>query len=117
MLVLRQNQIDEMLKNQCRKFSRDAIKQLRQEFPEFWVRYKEEEIEQLLYTQCEYCKRYNVKSAEGIYTLFTMRLRLSWNFPEGDEYAWAREILARDLIEEGERIAALESVLWGIEEV
>lgn len=116
MLVTRQSQINEILELQRRQFSHDTLPVLRQEFPELWVRYTDQEIEQLLCDQCDRSAIYNVKSAVGIYTLLTMRLRLSWGFPEGDEYAWAREILARDLIMESERIAALEAVLWGNEE-
>ena len=49
MLVVRQSQINQMLEVQRRQFSRDALPVLRQEFPELWVRYTEQEIEQLLY--------------------------------------------------------------------
>lgn len=115
MLQIRQEQIAEVIEAQRRDFVTAGLLSLRQEFPEVWLRQTDPEVQRLLYDQCERAAGYNVNLADGIYLLFTLRLRLDWNFPEGDAFAWAREILGRDLVPERERLDALRSVLWGEE--
>ncbi len=107
-----QNKSD-MIEAQRQRFVANSIETLRIEFPELWFRQSESQIKQLLYDQCGRAKQYNINLSEGVYLLFIMRLRLDWNFPEGKDFAWAREILLRELIPEEERISALEAMLWG----
>lgn len=113
MLVINHQNISELIEVQKRTFVATAKETLRQEFPEFWFAKTEAQIEQLLYDQCIRAKRYDINCTEGIYLMFTMRLRLGWDFPEGKNHAWAREILGRDLVSEAERIHTLETMLWG----
>lgn len=113
MLSINPQNISGMIESQRQKFVIHAMESLRIEFPELWLSQSDSQIKQLLYDQCERAKYYNINLSESIYKLFTMRLRLDWRFPEGINYAWAREILLRDLIPEDERIGALEAMLWG----
>lgn len=113
MLVINHQNISELIEVQKRTFVATAKETLRQEFPEFWFAKTEAQIEQLLYDQCIRAKRYDINCTEGIYLMFTMRLRLGWDFPEGKNHAWARERLGRDLVSEAERIHTLETMLWG----
>ena len=99
-----------------KSFIANAIATLKEEFPELWGKQTDSQIEQLLYEQCERAKHYNINLSEGIYLMFTMRLRLGWDFPDGKDHAWAREILLRDLMPEAERTGALEAMLWGGDE-
>ncbi|WP_349602969.1 hypothetical protein [Azospirillum argentinense] len=105
-----------MANNQRDVFATEYSAILREEFPDYCIRYTDDQLRFLLLQECDRQKAYSVGSAYGIYTMLTLRLRLGGPFPEGEDHAWAREILARDLVPEADRIAALEEVVWGVEE-
>jgi hypothetical protein len=109
-------QLSALLEEQKRKFVSDFFPILYEEFPELWTQHEPQEISKSLGMECDRALRYDVQSARGIYILLTLRLRLGSDFPEGEDDAWAREILARDFVPESERIAALEAALWGSDE-
>lgn len=116
MLTITPGMISRLIDVARQRFVAKCLPLLNSEFPQLRTRYTEAELEQMLYAHCQYSKIYGIETAAGIYTLLGFRIRLAWSFPEGPEYAWAREILSRQLMSEDERVAALEQHLWGIED-
>lgn len=112
MLHFRPEQFSQMIEGARRKFVVDYLPTLRAEFPQLWMMRTETELDEMLYAQCEYAHAHGLDTAEGVYLLFGLRLRLAWRFPTLPEHAWAREILGRELLSEAQRVAALEEYLW-----
>lgn len=113
MISIMNDQISCMLEQQRRRFVEDALPAVYHEFPELRARLSDDQVRNFLLEQCELAKRYGLMSAEGIYTLTGMRLRLGRDFPEGERFGWARALLARSSVPEAERVRALEAGMWG----
>ena len=96
-----------------RSYVANFLPVMRREFPEFWVRFSNEQIEKILSEQCGYAVTFGIHSARGIYTLFSLRARLGSDFPQGEAHAWVREILQREGVAEAERLDAIEMQIWG----
>lgn len=116
MLIVSAEHALRLLESQKAAFAAEYMEAAKAEFPEFCAQRTDQQITNMLKAECERVKKYSVGTADGIYTIFCLRIRLDRNFPEGKDFAWARAILARDLIPEDERIAALEAVVWGSED-
>lgn len=112
MLHIRPEQFSQMIEVNKRRFVAAYLPAVRAEFPQLWVKRTETQIDEMLYAHCDYAHAHGLDTAQGVYQLFSFRLRLSWHFPTLPEHAWAREILARELFSEAQRVAALEEYLW-----
>lgn len=86
---------------------------LRHEFPEFWMRFDGSQIDQILMDQCAYAGKHGLNSGRAANLLFTLRLRLGREFPDGEDFGWARAILNRRGCEESELLDAIEASVWG----
>jgi len=102
-----------MLDASRRRFVQDFRPVLRQEFPEFWARFSDDRIDQLLLDQCDYAQALGLNTARAAYLVFTLRARLGSEFPRGPAHGWARAILARKGFEESELLDQLEAHVWG----
>ncbi|TXH42048.1 MAG: hypothetical protein E6Q92_06390 [Burkholderiaceae bacterium] len=113
MLKFSQKSMDLWVGKRQEAFVEQALQRLQGEFPELWLKASPEQLKQALRAECDRAARFQIHSADGIYLLFTSRLRLHPDFPEGDDFAWARTLLGNTQRTEPERIAEFEGVLWG----
>jgi hypothetical protein len=102
-----------MLDANRRRYVEDFRPVLRQEFPEFWVRFSDARIDQMLLDQCSYAQALGLDTARGAYLVFTLRARLGSDFPHGPAHGWARAILQRKGFQESELLDELEACVWG----
>jgi hypothetical protein len=96
-----------------RRYLREFRPVLRREFPEFWARFSESRIDQLLLDQCDYAAALGLNTARGAYVVFSLRARLGTDFPHGSDHGWARAILQRKGFEEAALLDELEARVWG----
>lgn len=112
-MLISARQMAAMLETNRQQYVQTYGPLMRREFPEFWARFDDAQIGQIMRDQCAYAGRHGLISARGAYLIFTLRLRLGRDFPDGEEFGWARAILQRLEGTEGERLDALEAVVWG----
>lgn len=112
-MIVAAHNMDAMLEQSRRRYVEDFRPVLRREFPEFWMRFDDAQIDEILLDQCAYAASLGLNSARAAYLVFTLRARLGREFPHGDEFGWARAILQRKGLAESDLLDALEARLWG----
>jgi hypothetical protein len=112
-MIISARQMAAMLESNRQRYVQSYRPQMRREFPEFWTRFDDAQIEQILMDQCAYAGRHGLHSGRAAYLIFTLRMRLGRDFPDGDAFGWARAILKRSGCAESEVLDALETCVWG----
>jgi hypothetical protein len=112
-MIISARQMAAMLEANRQSYVQNYRPLMRREFPEFWTRFDEAQIEQILMDQCAFAGRHSLQSGRAAYLLFTLRIRLGRDFPDGEAFGWARAILKRPGHTESERLDALEARVWG----
>jgi len=113
-MIVSARQIAAMLEMNRQSYVQKYRPLMRREFPEFWTRFNEAQIEQILMDQCAFAGRHGLQSGRAAYLLFTLRIRLGRDFPDSEAFGWARAILKRPGHTESERLDALEARVWGV---
>jgi hypothetical protein len=112
-MIISALQMAAMLESNRQRYVQNYRSLMRCEFPEFWTRFDDAQIEQILMDQCAYAGRHGLQSGRAAYLIFTLRLRLGRDFPDGEAFGWARAILERRGCNESEMLDALETRVWG----
>lgn len=112
-MIISARQMAAMLESNRQRYVQDYRPLMRREFPEFWTRFDDAQIEQILRDQCAYAGRHGLQSGRAAYLIFTLRIRLGRDFPDGETFGWARAILRRRGCTEPELLDALETCVWG----